>query len=61
MRYLRFDDLRERQIIDNRTTLARWIERGHFPKPVRLGPNSIAWPENEIDAWEAARAAERVG
>ncbi len=30
-----------------------------FPKPVRLGRNSIAFVESEVEAWIKARIAER--
>jgi len=30
-----------------------------FPRRVKLGPNSVAWPEDEIEGWCAARLAER--
>ena len=30
-----------------------------FPRRVRLGRNAVGWPENEIEAWCAARLAER--
>jgi len=30
-----------------------------FPLRVQLGPNSVGWPEEEIEAWCAARVAER--
>ena len=56
--YLRFDDLRDRRIINNRTTLYRWIKERDFPRGILLGPNTRAWPEDEVDAWLAARAAE---
>lgn len=26
-----------------RSTIYRWMEAGRFPKPVRLGPRSVAW------------------
>lgn len=35
------------------------IRAGNFPKPLPLGPNSVAWRESEIRAWQAARIAER--
>lgn len=57
--YLRFCDLKARGLVNNRTTLARWIRLGLFPRPVQLGPNSIAWPAEEIEAFQQARAAER--
>ena len=31
----------------------------NFPKPVRIGKNSVAFVEAEIDAWIEARIAER--
>ena len=56
--YLRFDDLRDRRIVKNRTTLYRWIKERGFPAGILLGPNTRAWPEDEVDAWLEARAAE---
>lgn len=38
------------------------MARGEFPKPIRLGPKSVAWIEDEVDNWIAARvAASRQG
>ena len=39
----------------HRTTLERWVHDGHLPRPVRLGPNTVAWDCTQIDAWLAAR------
>jgi len=30
------------------STIYRGVERGDFPKPVRLSPRSVAWVENEV-------------
>ena len=30
-----------------------------FPCRVKLGPNSVGWPEDEIEVWCADRVAER--
>jgi predicted DNA-binding transcriptional regulator AlpA len=57
MKYLRFSDLVARGIVRNRVTLSRWQRDHGFPAGVLLGPNSRAWPESEIEAWLAARAA----
>lgn len=43
----------------SRVTIYRAVKDGRFPKPVKLGPRSIAWPESEIAAWQQARIAER--
>lgn len=40
-------------------TLHRWIRKGHFPAPVRIGPNRVGTLESEYFSWLAARAAER--
>lgn len=37
-------------------TLLRWERRGAFPQRRKLGPNTVAWLESEIDAWCASRA-----
>jgi prophage regulatory protein len=51
--------LRDPQVFQ-RTKLSRvqrWrrVRRGTFPAPIQLGPNSIGWYEDEIDAWLAER------
>lgn len=53
---LRYPDLKARGIVSNRMTLRRWIAEQGFPAPVHLGPNSVAWPEAEIEAWLASRS-----
>jgi len=45
----------------HRTTLWRWVRDGHIPRPVRLGPNTVAWDSTQIDAWLAAREQEHTG
>jgi prophage regulatory protein len=40
-------------------TLYRKIGDGSFCKPVKLGANTNAWVEAEIDAWATAKIAER--
>lgn len=56
---LRFSNLVERGIVNNRTTLHRWIDSNGFPPGIKIGPNSRAWPAEEVEAWIEARAAER--
>lgn len=43
----------------SKLTIHRAVKEGRFPKPVRLGARSIAWPESEIAEWQEARKAER--
>jgi predicted DNA-binding transcriptional regulator AlpA len=39
----------------SRSTIWRKVRAGEFPQPIRLGGNSIAWLEDEVQAWIAAR------
>lgn len=39
----------------SRTTLWRWERKGLFPARIKLGPNSVAWAEDEVAAWLASR------
>lgn len=40
-------------------TLWRKERDGDFPKRVKIGKNAVAWVAEEIDAWIAARVADR--
>jgi prophage regulatory protein len=45
----------------SKMSIWRGQKAGTFPHSVRLGPNSVGWVEVEIEAWCAARIAERDG
>lgn len=36
-------------------TIYRHMQAGTFPQQIQLGPNSVGWIEEEIDAWIASR------
>ncbi len=55
-RLLTFNELKERGIVPNRTTLMRWQKTIDFPPGFMIGPNRRVWTEEEIDAWLAERA-----
>ncbi len=40
-----------------RSTIYLKVSQGLFPSPVKIGANSVGWPEHEIDAVLAARVA----
>jgi prophage regulatory protein len=42
-----------------RSTIYRLMPLGRFPKQIKLGERSSAWLASEVDAWVAARVAER--
>ena len=39
----------------SRTTLWRRVRAGDFPAPRRLGPNIVAWLEDDVRAWLESR------
>jgi prophage regulatory protein len=43
----------------SRQHLHRLIASGKFPRPVKLGANTNAWPESEIDQYLKDRIAAR--
>jgi len=42
-----------------RDHLRRLVKEGKFPAPVPISDRRIAWIEDEVDAWLAARVAQR--
>jgi hypothetical protein len=52
---IRFTDLKARNIVRNRATLANWIKREGFPPGRWLGPNTHVWTEAEISEWLDSR------
>lgn len=57
-RFLRIKDVVARTGLSE-MTLWRRQKAGTFPRRVRLGPNAVGWPEDEIEAWCIERVAER--
>lgn len=41
------------------TSLYREMASGRFPRPLRTLRNRVAWKSDEVEAWIAARVAER--
>ena len=41
----------------SRSTLYLRIAQGLWPKPVKLGPRAVGWPESEVARMNAARIA----
>lgn len=42
----------------SRAGLYAAMQRGEFPRPVKLGRRAVAWPRSAIDEWIQARKAE---
>jgi prophage regulatory protein len=41
----------------SRSTIYDRMKDGGFPRPVRLGPNSVGWREGDVADWLASREA----
>lgn len=54
--YLRLADMRARYRVSG-ATIWKWSAdpQNDFPKPVKLGANTTAWPLDKLLAWEASR------
>ena len=39
----------------SRSTIYRLVKAGNFPKPIRIGINSLAWRMDEIHEWIDSR------
>lgn len=44
----------------SRSSIYAKLEKGEFPKPVKLGERAIAWRDNEIADWISNRPDARV-
>jgi hypothetical protein len=42
-------------------TIWRWVKQGSFPAPLSLGKQTTAWSVDDLDRWDAQRAAEQRG
>ena len=39
----------------SRSTIYEMVDRGDFPKPVKIGARAIAWPSESLETWAAER------
>lgn len=42
----------------SRSTIYAYIQQGHFPKQVSLGPRMVGWSQSDIDSWIQCRIKE---
>lgn len=59
MRYVRYRQLADYGLPWSRTHVGRLVEAGEFPRPIHIGRNTAAWPEDEILSYLEQRRAER--
>ncbi len=53
-RLIRLPEVRHRVGL-GRSTIYRWVAEDKFPKPVQLGGYTVAWAEDEVEAWIGSR------
>jgi hypothetical protein len=61
-RFLRYSELAELGLVDNRATLKLWIDAGAFPRGIKIpGPygKTLVWQAVELARLIAQRVAER--
>ena len=54
------DRLMRRQEVEKitglgRSSIYRLMQKGDFPRPVRVGPAAVRWRESEVKAWVNSR------
>jgi len=54
-RVLGLKELPSKGICFHPNHLRRLWERGDFPRPIKLSPRKLAWPEEVLDAWLASK------
>lgn len=57
MAILRLNGVLTRTGHKSHATIYDRIKRGTFPRPVPIGARSVGWPENEVEAINAAHIA----
>ena len=62
IKIIRWKQLREKlggKEAPSKTAVWRWERDGLFPKRIKIGPNTSAWFEDEVDNYLLKRAIER--
>ena len=59
MQLLDRNGLREKGIPFTKQHIDRLIRKGEFPRPIKIGSNTNAWIEDEVDQYVADRVTQR--
>lgn len=60
-RYIRIGQIASRPGFDgmlpvSAPTIYRWVAAGKFPQPIKLGPQTTAWPVEAVEGWLRERS-----
>jgi predicted DNA-binding transcriptional regulator AlpA len=50
-KFLKFEDLKDLQVVSSRSSLHRQLASGNFPPPIKLPNGQIRWEETAIEKW----------
>ena len=39
----------------SRSSIYEMMDKGEFPRPIRIGKRAVAWPQSAIEAWLSER------
>ncbi|CAN7470506.1 helix-turn-helix transcriptional regulator [Paraburkholderia hospita] len=42
-----------------KSSIYNWVRDGKFPAPVRLGPRSVGWRQEDVEKWLASLESAR--
>lgn len=45
----------------SRSSLYAMMDKGEFPRPVRIGKRAVAWPQSAVETWLAERPVSKGG
>ncbi|WP_081849788.1 helix-turn-helix transcriptional regulator [Marinobacterium lacunae] len=48
----------EKRTSFSRTSIYRLMDRGEFPRPIRLSANRVGWLESDLEQWLEQRTAD---
>lgn len=43
----------------SKSSIYAHMARGDFPRPIQLGPRSVAWVEDEVQGWLLSKLSKR--
>jgi len=55
-RFLRRDQVQDLTGLST-STLYEQMQRGDFPRPIRITPKRVAWLESDVTEWQEAKIA----
>lgn len=61
MKFVRYEDLAQYGITWSRVHLDRLQKAGKFPRKIKIGANTAAYLEQEIESWIKSRVDARGG